>query len=138
MYEIYLAHTLRSLTYPRIHLTFRTPYFESQQNTETSDKIIACFYVKITVVFWVVVLCSLAEGYQCFGRTCWLHLKDTRVSSQPKDGGSKFLLNTGNYQTMQHHLPQGSNLHVLHEKFKFHTLYIHHRYQKINSPLCWM
>lgn len=114
-----------------IHPTFRTPYFESRQNIKTSDTIIACFYIKITVVFWVVVPCSLVESYKCFGRTCWLHLQGTRVNS--------FETVVTFYQTLQHHLPLDSNFHVhCHEKFKLHILYFHHRYQKINSHLCWM
>jgi hypothetical protein len=39
------------------------------------------------VVFWVVMLCSLVEVYQCFRGTCYLH----HQGNDDDDGGSKYL-----------------------------------------------
>jgi hypothetical protein len=58
--------------------TTKTIYVESEVLTAASMKM---------AVFWVVVLCSLAEVYKRFRGTCCLHYQGDHLH----DGGSKYL-----------------------------------------------
>jgi hypothetical protein len=35
-------------------------------------------FIVTTAVFWNAMTCSLVDGYQSFGRTCYLHLQSRR------------------------------------------------------------
>jgi len=51
--------------------------------------------MKVQVVFWVLMFCSVAVGYQCFREPCCLHL-------QGEDGGSRFLKMLVSYCNILH------------------------------------
>jgi hypothetical protein len=63
------------------------------QEPETQNKEIYFAPKRNTMIktadFWNVKLCSLADGYQCLGDTCYFHLQQKR--------GSKFPWNIGNH-----------------------------------------
>jgi hypothetical protein len=46
--------------------------------------------------FWYVMPCSLVDRYQCFGRTCYLHLQSGKLFYRD-DGGSSVLQNADIY-----------------------------------------
>jgi hypothetical protein len=49
----------------------------------------------VIVVFWVVIPCSLVEGYYGFRGTYHLHLQEAHFN--PEDGGNTFLKDVGSH-----------------------------------------
>jgi len=85
---------------------------KSQSNIHVHARFDLFMVVKIQVkVFWVVMLWSHAEGYQCFRGPCSLHI-------QSEDGGSKILQNNGillaqHYMASQPGRPQLEALFII-------------------------